>query len=53
VRGRVGDVFVKIDADQTPTDRQVDSILTLGHEEHLGDDVDGYGIHVDYDLIRA
>jgi aminoglycoside phosphotransferase (APT) family kinase protein len=27
--------------------------LTLGHEEHLGDVVDGYGTDVDRDLIRA
>jgi aminoglycoside phosphotransferase (APT) family kinase protein len=27
--------------------------LTLGHEEHLGDVVAGYGIDVDRDLIRA
>jgi Ser/Thr protein kinase RdoA (MazF antagonist) len=27
--------------------------LTLGHEEHLGDVVAGYGTHVDLDVIRA
>ena len=27
--------------------------LTLGHEEHLGDVVAGYGTDVDRDLIRA
>jgi len=27
--------------------------LTLGHQEHLGDVVAGYGTHVDRDLIRA
>jgi aminoglycoside phosphotransferase len=27
--------------------------LTLGHEEHLGDVVAGYGTHVDPDVIRA
>jgi aminoglycoside phosphotransferase (APT) family kinase protein len=29
------------------------AILTLGHEEHLGDVVAGYGSHVDLDVIRA
>jgi aminoglycoside phosphotransferase (APT) family kinase protein len=29
------------------------AILTLGHEEHLGDVVDGYGTDVDRDVIRA
>jgi len=29
------------------------AILTLGHEEHLGDVVAGYGIDVDLDVIRA
>jgi aminoglycoside phosphotransferase (APT) family kinase protein len=29
------------------------AILTLGHEEHLGDVVAGYGTDVDRDLIRA
>jgi aminoglycoside phosphotransferase (APT) family kinase protein len=29
------------------------AILTLGHEEHLGDVVAGYGSGVDLDLIRA
>jgi aminoglycoside phosphotransferase len=29
------------------------AILTLGHEEHLGDVVAGYGTAVDRDLIRA
>jgi aminoglycoside phosphotransferase (APT) family kinase protein len=29
------------------------AILTLGHEEHLGDVVAGYGTGVDLDLIRA
>jgi aminoglycoside phosphotransferase (APT) family kinase protein len=29
------------------------AILTLGHEEHLGDVVAGYGTHVDLDVIRA
>ena len=29
------------------------AILTLGHEEHLGDVVAGYGTDVDLDLIRA
>jgi aminoglycoside phosphotransferase len=29
------------------------AILTLGHEEHLGDVVDGYGAAVDLDVIRA
>jgi aminoglycoside phosphotransferase (APT) family kinase protein len=27
--------------------------LTLGHEEHLGDVLAGYGTHVDVDVIRA
>ena len=27
--------------------------LTLGHQEHLGDVVAGYGTHVDLDMIRA
>jgi hypothetical protein len=27
--------------------------LTLGHEEHLGDVVTGYGTDVDLDVIRA
>src|SRR6266702_2533822 len=27
--------------------------LTLGHEEHLGDVVAGYGTYVDLDVIRA
>jgi hypothetical protein len=27
--------------------------LTLGHEEHLGDVVAGYGTDVDLDVIRA
>ena len=27
--------------------------LTLGHEEHLGDVIAGYGTDVDRDLIRA
>jgi aminoglycoside phosphotransferase len=29
------------------------STLTLGHEEHLGDVVAGYGTDVDFDVIRA
>ena len=29
------------------------AILTLGHKEHLGDVVAGYGTYVDRDLIRA
>ncbi|MCL2581642.1 MAG: phosphotransferase [Streptosporangiales bacterium] len=29
------------------------AILTLGHEEHLGDVIDGYGTDVDRDVIRA
>jgi Ser/Thr protein kinase RdoA (MazF antagonist) len=29
------------------------AILTLGHEEHLGDVVTGYGTHVDLDVVRA
>jgi Ser/Thr protein kinase RdoA (MazF antagonist) len=29
------------------------AVLTLGHEEHLGDVVAGYGTDVDLDLIRA
>ncbi len=29
------------------------AILTLGHEEHLGDVVAGYGTDVDLDVIRA
>ena len=29
------------------------AILTLGHQEHLGDVVAGYGTNVDRDLIRA
>jgi Ser/Thr protein kinase RdoA (MazF antagonist) len=29
------------------------AILTLGHEEHLGDVVTGYGTDVDLDVIRA
>ena len=27
--------------------------LTLGHEEHLGEVVAGYGTHVDLDVIRG
>ena len=29
------------------------AILTLGHEEHLGDVISGYGTDVDVDVIRA
>ena len=29
------------------------AILTLGHQEHLGDVVAGYGTDVDLDVIRA
>jgi aminoglycoside phosphotransferase (APT) family kinase protein len=29
------------------------AILTLGHEEHLGDVVAGYGADIDLDVIRA
>ena len=29
------------------------AILTLGHEEHLGDVVAGYGADVDLDVVRA
>jgi aminoglycoside phosphotransferase (APT) family kinase protein len=29
------------------------AVLTLGHEEHLGDVVDGYGTDVDLDVVRA
>ncbi len=29
------------------------AILTLGHQEHLGDVVAGYGVDVDVDVIRA
>ena len=29
------------------------AILTLGHEEHLGDVIAGYGTDVDLDMIRA
>jgi hypothetical protein len=29
------------------------AILTLGHEEHFGDVVAGYGTDVDLDVIRA
>jgi hypothetical protein len=29
------------------------AILTLGHQEHLGDVVAGYGADVDLDVIRA
>jgi aminoglycoside phosphotransferase (APT) family kinase protein len=29
------------------------AILTLGHEEHLGDVVTGYGTDIDLDVIRA
>jgi hypothetical protein len=29
------------------------AILTLGHEEHLGDVIAGYGSHVDLDVIRG
>jgi hypothetical protein len=95
---RVGDVFLKIDADQTRTDVEVEveveamamapiatpkvlwrkppgartrrpprgdalpprgdalydlATLTLGHEEHLGDVLAGYGTGVDLDVIRA
>jgi hypothetical protein len=64
---RVGDVFLKIDADQTRTDVEVEAMakagpgdalydlasLTLGHQEHLGDVVAGYGADVDLDVIRA
>jgi aminoglycoside phosphotransferase (APT) family kinase protein len=27
--------------------------LTLGHEEHVGDVIAGYGTHVDLDMTRA
>jgi aminoglycoside phosphotransferase (APT) family kinase protein len=27
--------------------------LTLGHPEHLGDVIDGYGLDVDHDVIRG
>ena len=55
---RVGDVFLKIDADQTRTDVEVEAmalapIPTLGHEEHLGDVVAGYGTDVDLDVVRG
>jgi aminoglycoside phosphotransferase (APT) family kinase protein len=29
------------------------AILTLGHDEHVGDVIAGYGTHVDRDVIRA
>ncbi|NUS00963.1 MAG: phosphotransferase, partial [Nonomuraea sp.] len=29
------------------------AVLTLGHEEHLGDVLTGYGADVDVDVIRA
>jgi hypothetical protein len=60
---RVGDVFLKIDSDQTRTDVEVAAmamacpfdlaILTLAHEKNLGDVRAGYGTDVDRDLIRA
>jgi aminoglycoside phosphotransferase (APT) family kinase protein len=41
-------------SDAGPGDAASDlAILTLGHEEHLGDVVAGYGTDVDLDLIRA
>ena len=48
---RVGDVFLKIDADQA---RLYDlASLTLGHEERLDDVITGYATDVDLDVIRA
>jgi aminoglycoside phosphotransferase (APT) family kinase protein len=41
-------------SDAGPGDALFDlAILTLGHEEHLSDVVDGYGTDVDLDVIRA
>jgi aminoglycoside phosphotransferase (APT) family kinase protein len=41
-------------SDAGPGDGLFDlAILTLGHEEHLGDVVAGYGTDVDLDVIRA
>jgi hypothetical protein len=85
---RVGDVFLKIDADQARSDIEAEGMagrrgcapafdgdeitgvidwseagrgdalydlatLTLGHQEHLGDVVAGYGTDVDLDVIHA
>ena len=59
---RVGDVFLKIDGDQTRVDLKVQAMgdalsdlatLTLGHPEHLDYVIAGYGTDVDRDLIRA
>src|SRR5215211_6317934 len=41
-------------SEASPGDALFDlATLTLGHQEHLGDVVAGYGTHVDRDLIRA
>ena len=41
-------------SEASPGDALFDlAILTLGHQEHLGDVVAGYGIDVDLDVIRA
>jgi aminoglycoside phosphotransferase len=59
---QVSHVFVEGDevtgvidwSDAGPGDALFDlAILTLGHEEHLGDVVAGYGTDVDLDVIRA
>lgn len=59
---RVGDVFVDADEITGVIDwseaGQGDALfdlasLTLGHQEHLGDVVAGYGTDVDLDVIRA
>jgi aminoglycoside phosphotransferase (APT) family kinase protein len=59
---QVAHVFVEEDeitgvidwSDAGPGDALFDlAILTLGHEEHLGDVVAGYGTDVDLDVIRA
>jgi aminoglycoside phosphotransferase (APT) family kinase protein len=59
---QVAHVFVQADeitgvidwSDASQGDALYDlAILTLGHEEHLGDVVAGYGTDVDLDVIRA
>ena len=59
---QVSHVFVDVDqitgvvdwSEAGPGDALYDlASLTLGHQEHLGDVVAGYGTHVDFDVIRA
>ncbi|MFC7381166.1 phosphotransferase [Sphaerisporangium rhizosphaerae] len=59
---QVGHVFVDGDevtgvidwSEAAPGDALYDlAVLTLGHEEHLGDVVAGYGTGVDLDVVRA